>query len=65
MSITFIFRDKFIKLVARNKIYDLREYVLSNIHNLAGLGCKITLTISNQKIKERSETLINKGIYEV
>ncbi len=54
MSITFIFRDKFIKLVARNKIYDLREYVLSNIHNLAGLGCKITLTISNQKIKEHS-----------
>ena len=50
MSITFIFRDKFIKLVTRNKVYDLREYVLSNIYNLADLGCKITLTISNQKI---------------
>jgi len=49
MSITFIFRDKFIKLVTRNKVYDLREYVLSNIYNLADLGCKITLTISNQK----------------
>ena len=28
-------------------------------------GCKITLSFSNQKIKDRSETLINKGIYEV
>ena len=27
--------------------------------------CKITLSFSNQKIKDRSETLINKGIYEV
>ena len=29
------------------------------------LDCKITLSFSNQKIKDRSETLINKGIYEV
>ena len=29
------------------------------------LDCKITLSLSNQKIKDRSETLINKGIYEV
>ena len=29
------------------------------------LNCKITLSFSNQKIKDRSETLINKGIYEV
>ena len=29
------------------------------------LNCKITLSFSNQKIKDRSETLINKGKYEV
>lgn len=29
------------------------------------LDCKITLSFSNQKIKDRSETLINKGKYEV
>ena len=29
------------------------------------LDCKITLSFSNQKIKDRSETLINKGMYEV
>ncbi|MBO5631102.1 MAG: hypothetical protein J5965_18700, partial [Aeriscardovia sp.] len=29
------------------------------------LDCKITLSFSNQKIKDRSGTLINKGIYEV
>ena len=55
MFVSFIFRDEFIELVTRNKVDDLREYVLSDIHNLAGLDCKITLTISNQKIKERSK----------
>ena len=29
------------------------------------LDCKITLSFSNQKNKDRSETLINKGKYEV
>jgi hypothetical protein len=29
------------------------------------LDCKITLPFSNQKNKDRSETLINKGKYEV
>jgi len=29
------------------------------------LDCKITLSFSNQKIKDRSKTLINKGKYEV
>ena len=29
------------------------------------LDCKITLSFSNQKINDRSETLINKGIYEI
>ena len=29
------------------------------------LDCKITLSFSNQKIKDCSETLINKGLYDV
>ena len=29
------------------------------------MDCKITLSFSNQKIKDRSETLINKGMCEV
>ena len=52
-----------VKLVSWKKVHNLGENIATDIHNLAVFGCKITQSVSNQKIKERSETLINKGIY--
>ena len=52
-----MFCENFIKQVESNIVNDLSGVCTSNKHNLAGLGCKITLTISNQKVKERSKWL--------
>lgn len=63
MPIATILGHKFIELISGYEVNDLGEYILANIHNLAVFACKITLSFSNQKIKDRFETLINKGIY--
>jgi len=52
-----------VKLVSWKEIHDLGKNIATDIHNPAVFGCKITQLVSNQKIKERSETLISKGIY--
>ena len=52
-----------VKLVSWKEIHYLGKNIATDIHNLAAFGCKITQSVSNQKIKERSGTLINKGIY--
>ncbi len=63
MPVTTILGYGLIKLVSWKKVHYLGKNIATDIHNLAVFGCKITQSVSNQKIKERSETLINKGIY--
>jgi hypothetical protein len=65
VPVSMILGNEFVKLVSGDEIHDLGEYIATDIHKYAVLDCKITLSFSNQKIKDRSETLINKGIYEV
>jgi hypothetical protein len=65
VPVAIILDNELIELIAWNVIHNLAENVATDIHNLAVLACKITLSFSNQKIKERSGTLINKGIIEV
>jgi hypothetical protein len=62
MPVAMVLGDGFVKLVSWKKIHNLGKNIATDIHNLAVLDCKITQSISNQKIEERSETLINKGI---
>jgi hypothetical protein len=63
MPVATILGYGLVKLVSWKKVHNLGENIATDIHNLAVLDCKITQSVSSQKIKERSETLINKGIY--
>ena len=63
VPVTMIFGYGLVKLVSWKEIHNLGKNIATDIHNLAVFGCKITLSVSNKKIKEHSETLINKGIY--
>ena len=63
VPVTTILGYGLVELVSWKKVHNLGENIATDIHNLAVFGCKITLSVSNQKIKERSETLINKGNY--
>ena len=65
MPVAAILGDKLIELITGNEVHNLGEDIATSVHDFAVLSRKITLSISNQKIKERSETLINKGIYIV
>jgi hypothetical protein len=63
VPVTTILGYGLVELVSWKKVHNLGENIATDIHNLTVLGCKITQSVSNQKIKERSGTLINKGIY--
>ena len=63
VPVTTILGYGLVELVSWEKVHNLGENIATDIHNLAVFGCKITQSVSNQKIKERSGTLINKGIY--
>ena len=65
MPIAAILGDELIELITGNEVHNLGEDIATGVHNLAVLSRKITPSISNQKIKERSETPINKGFYIV
>ena len=61
MPVAAILGDELIELITGNEVHNLGEDIATSVHNLAVLNRKITASISNQKIKERSELLINKG----
>jgi len=63
MPVATILGYGLVKLVSWKEVHNLGKNIATDIHNLAVFGCKITQSVSNQKIKERSGTLINKGIY--
>lgn len=65
VPVTMIFGNQFVELIPWYVIHYLGENIATDVHNNAVLGCKVTQSISNQKIKERSETLINKGIFRI
>jgi hypothetical protein len=65
VPVTMIFGNQFVELIPWYVIHYLGENIATDVHNNAVLGCKDTQSISNQKIKERSETLINKGIFRI
>ena len=65
MPVAVILDDEFIELITGNEVHNLGEDIATSVHNLAVLNRKITASISNQKIKERSEPLINKRFYIV
>jgi len=54
MPVAAILGDELIELITGNEVHNLGEDIASSVHNLAVLNRKITLSISNQKIKERS-----------
>ena len=63
VPVAMILGNGLVELISWKKVHYLGKNIATDIHNLAVFGCKITQSVSNQKIKERSETLINKGIY--
>jgi hypothetical protein len=65
VPVTMIFGNQFVELIPWYVIHYLGENIATDVHNNAVLGCKVTQSISNQKIKERSETLIYKGIFRI
>ena len=65
MPVAAILGDELIELITGNEVHNLGEDIATSVHNLAVLNRKITPSISNQKIKERSQTPINKGFYIV